>query len=151
MNKSSKDLIERIGVALERAEFQPATGRVLGYLMVSEPPRKTFEEIQNGLNMSKSAVSTALNTLQLKNLVKYSTKPGDRKRYFQADYNGWYSLIKEKFTNVLYIDKMFSSTLTQRSGKDIESDNDIQEIIDFLLFIQNEMKSAIAKWEQKRE
>jgi len=75
-----KEHIERVGLFFEKSGFPRMVGRVLGYLLIAEPPHKTFNEIQEYLQASKSSISTSLQFLLNQGLVGYFTLPGDRKR-----------------------------------------------------------------------
>lgn len=81
--RKQKELIEHIGIQSERDGYQPAAARILGLLMVMDKEEYTFEEIVEEMKMSKSSVSTALKTLELREVIEYITYPGDRKRYFR--------------------------------------------------------------------
>src|SRR5688500_5555046 len=92
--KDTKDLqikehIEKVGVSLEQIGFPRMVGRTLGYLMVSDPPHRTFNEIQEYLQASKSSISTSLQFLLNQGLIGYFTLPGDRKRYFRFNAESW--------------------------------------------------------------
>src|SRR5699024_7126307 len=81
--------IERVGVFHEKKGLQPVVGRIIGLLLVAEPAEATFDEIQEALQVSKSAVSNALTFLQGREIADYTTKPGDRKRYFKLKVKDW--------------------------------------------------------------
>ena len=78
-----KQLIETIGLSLEKDGMQPVASRILALLMVMDKECFTFDEIIDELNISKSAASVSIKMLQLRNSIEYFTYPGDRKRYFQ--------------------------------------------------------------------
>lgn len=77
------ELIEKIGLFHERKGLPPIEGRIIGFLMVMEKDQYSFDEITNELKISKSSVSLALKKLELRGLITYTTKPGERKRYFK--------------------------------------------------------------------
>jgi len=81
--QKQKELIECIGLHNEREGYQPVAGRILGLLMVMDKEEYTFDEIVEEMQISKSAVSTALKNLELRGVIEYITYPGDRKRYFR--------------------------------------------------------------------
>lgn len=71
LNEKKLELIERIGVFHERRGMQPLMGRILGLLLVLDEAEATFDEIIEYLNVSKSAVSNALNILQLQGHIAF--------------------------------------------------------------------------------
>ena len=142
-----KELVERIGVVVEKAGFQPAVGRVLGCLMVSDPPYKTFDEIQRYLGISKSAVSNALNGLMSREMVDYITMPGDRKRYFQLAAHGMISQMEKKIGLHSAMPQLLHMVVEARSNKYPEFNRSLLETSEFLSFMEKEINAAIDKWE----
>ena len=142
-----KELVEKIGVVVEKAGFQPAVGRVLACLMVSDPPYKTFDEIQGYLGISKSAVSNALNGLMSKEMVDYITLPGDRKRYFQMAQSGIISQMKKKMALHSEMPELLRTVVQARSNKYPEFNRSLLETCEFLSFMEKEINTAITKWE----
>jgi DNA-binding transcriptional regulator GbsR (MarR family) len=142
-----KELVEKIGVVVEKAGFQPAVGRVLGCLMVSDPPYKTFDEIQRYLGISKSAVSNALNGLMSRDMVDYITMPGDRKRYFQLAAHGMISQMKKKIGLHSAMPQLLQIVVEARSNKYPEFNRSLLETSEFLSFMEKEINAAIDKWE----
>lgn len=142
-----KELVEKIGVAIEKAGFQPAVGRVLACLLVSDPPYMTFEEIQQFLGISKSAVSNALNGLMSRELVDYLTLPGDRKRYFQLTGSGMITQMKRKMSLHSAMPELLREALRQRSNKHPDFNRSLQELIEFMSFMESEINASMQKWE----
>ena len=60
---SLSEKVEQMGIMIEQMGHAPVPGRIMSYLMLSEPPYRDFYEIQEFLKASKSSVSTALNQL----------------------------------------------------------------------------------------
>jgi DNA-binding transcriptional regulator GbsR (MarR family) len=147
-SQSVKELVEKVGVVVEKAGFQPAVGRVLGCLMVSDPPYKTFDEIQRYLGISKSAVSNALNGLMSREMVDYITMPGDRKRYFQLAQTGMISQMKKKLGLHSALPDLLRTVVQARSNKYPEFNKSLLETSEFLSFMEKEIGAAIDKWEK---
>jgi DNA-binding transcriptional regulator GbsR (MarR family) len=75
--------VERLGVLLDGTWYTPIQARIFAYLMLSDPPYQSFDDIQQFLGASKSAISNGLNCLLTEGTVEYITFHNDRKRYFQ--------------------------------------------------------------------
>lgn len=146
-NKETKELVEKFGVFLEKAvNFQPVSARIAGYLLISEPPYKTFDEIREYLNVSKSAVSQALNLLVSQNFLDYMTLHGDRKRYFKITANPWLNIIKKDFECMLQFKPLFQEILKQRSDKYPELNNQLKTMISFLEIFEKEIPLIFKKY-----
>jgi DNA-binding transcriptional regulator GbsR (MarR family) len=147
---STKQLIEKIGVFSEKAGLAPAVGRIFAYLMVADPPQKTFEEIHQYLKMSKSAVSNGLNFLLHQGLVDYKTLPGDRKRYFHINTLGWMEQTKKQIEGQKELQRLIKEVLKSRSNKHPEFNKSLEEIVAFHDYMREEIKTAIQKWEKQQ-
>jgi DNA-binding MarR family transcriptional regulator len=58
--------------------FPPLTGRVLGWLLICEPPEQTAAELAEALHASRSAVGGAINMLDTLRFVRRSRAAGER-------------------------------------------------------------------------
>lgn len=93
--RKQKELVETIGLRAEREGMQPVTSRVMALLMVMDREEYTFDEIVAELKISKSSASMALKTLQIREIIEYTTRPGDRKRYFRIKYKEPFFVFEE--------------------------------------------------------
>ncbi len=56
----------------------PATGRVIGWLLICEPPQQTAAAIAEALGISRSAVGGAVTMLETWGAVRKTRRPGER-------------------------------------------------------------------------
>jgi len=149
--QKTKLLIEKIGVHSEKAGLTPAVGRIFAYLMIADPPEKSFEGIYQYLQMSKSAVSNGLNALLQHGLIDYITHTGDRKRYFHINTKGWMEQTKKQIEGQEQLQPLIKEVLKSRTNKYPEFNKSLEEIIAFHDFMREEIKIAIKKWEKKHK
>ncbi|MBS2553550.1 MarR family transcriptional regulator [Catenulispora sp. NL8] len=65
--------------------FPPMAGRLLGYLIVCDPPQQTIAELAEVLMASRSAITGALKLLEAYQLVKRSRGVGERVDHYNID------------------------------------------------------------------
>src|SRR5271170_1454319 len=58
--------------------FPPVTGRVLGYLVVCDPPQQTIAELAEALLASRSAIAGAVKSLESLHAVQRTRAAGER-------------------------------------------------------------------------
>lgn len=68
-----------------RYAFPPMAGRVLGYLLVCDPPEQTIAELSEVLLASRSAVTGALDVLERVHAIKRSRAAGQRMDRVRVD------------------------------------------------------------------
>ena len=148
LNESQYDLLARIGVFFERQGLQPAVSRIIGLLLLSEPPQLSFEDIQQQLKISKSAVSNALNLLITMELVDYVTHHGERKRYFKIRTDAWQRTVNGHLRGILDLSKLLTEIKEQRTTAHADIVKHLDEVIDFHVFFYEEVQHIVAKWEK---
>lgn len=151
LSDRKKEIIERIGVYYEKKGLQPVVGRIMGLLLVAEPAEATFEEIQEELQISKSAVSTALTFLQAKETVEYTTKPGERRRYFKLRMRDWKTELKKEFDEVLDMESLINEIIELKENKKSEFCCSLLEMKDFFKFMKKELPLLLKKFEASRK
>ena len=151
LTDKKREIIERVGVAYEKKGLQPVVGRIMGLLLVAEPAEATFEEIQEELQVSKSAVSTALSFLQAKETVEYRTKPGERKRYFKLRMRDWKSELKKEFDEVLNMEGLINEIIELKENKETDFCCRLLEMKDFFVFMRKELPLLLKKFEASRK
>lgn len=144
-----KDRVERFGVFFEKEGIPPVASRIIGYLLFSEPPRKTFYEITEFLQASKSSVSTALNGMQERGFVTYITLPGDRKRYFQLDVDKWVNLEKRRIQFISHFRGFIQEAAEVHKEDSKEFSKSLSTVDKFFEEYVVELPKIIEKWEEK--
>ncbi len=141
--------VEEIGVAFDKTGMAPIIGRVLGLLLLADPPHQTFYAIQEFLGASKSSISHALNLLMSKGIVEYVTFSGDRKRYFKLNAENWLEQTKCKMADFSELDRVLLEALNMRDPhKHREFNAGLRKMFGFHLFMAQEMPKLFEKWER---
>jgi len=149
---SLSEKVEQMGIMIEQMGHAPVPGRIMSYLMLSEPPYRGFYEIQEFLKASKSSVSTALNQLMQGGVVNYITFSGDRKRYFQINTKGLLNTIKQQYKQGQVLNDMVSETLLHRKNSEFPRFNrELNEVVEFSSYVHNGIKKLIDDWEKTRK
>jgi DNA-binding transcriptional regulator GbsR (MarR family) len=70
-----------------RYAFPPMVGRVLGYLLVCEPPEQSIAELSDALLASRSAITGALDVLERLHAIHRSRAAGERMDRVRLDFS----------------------------------------------------------------
>lgn len=150
--ETKRQEVEQMGVFFEHSGFSPMVGRVFSFLLLAEPPHKSFDEIREFLQASKSAISTSLNTLMDRGLVHYITFSGDRKRYFRVNIHEFLEHSKNKIRSTAEINDLLERILKLRVDSDHRDFNKgLAEVLDFMRFFQTRSIQIIEDWEAQRK
>jgi DNA-binding transcriptional regulator GbsR (MarR family) len=146
-----KAQVEKIGVVCDKDGFPPLAGRLLGFLMLAEPPHKTFDEIVEFLQASKSAVSNTLKFLEAQKMVDYITFPGDRKRYFRMSVENWGQVVGQRLDFLVNMQEKVKEVLAIRSGDHPEFNEGLHNIYLLYQTFIDELPRIIQKWEEAKK
>jgi DNA-binding transcriptional regulator GbsR (MarR family) len=70
-----------------RYAFPPMVGRVLGYLLVCDPPAQSIAELSEALLASRSAITGALDVLERLHAIQRSRAAGERMDRVRLDFS----------------------------------------------------------------
>lgn len=81
-------------------------GRLVGFLLVCEPPEQSSADLMRELRVSAASVSTATRRLMSLGLVERTTRPGDRASYFRLAPDGWLRLMEGESNRIRRLDQL---------------------------------------------
>ncbi len=141
--------VEKMGVVFEAFAKTPVESRVFAFLLLSEPPHRSFNDIRDFLKASKSSVSLALNKLMNEGIVTYITFSGDRKRYFQINLDKWLLSLEEATKDLTALNMVVREALELRvDSKHLVFNEGLEKIIAFQEFLELRISEAIEEWKK---
>ncbi len=142
--------IEDNGLLFERLGVTRMSGRILGYLMVTDKEKVSFSEMTEALQASKSSISTNLKMLLQIGFVKPLTIPGERKTYYMLSPEmDWKAYFSERLEMIGIMNNMFKKGLTLRSSTKDNAAQWLREASEFYDFIIEEFPAMLKRWEEK--
>jgi len=81
--------VEDIGLFFEQMGMPRMAGRILGVLLISDPPAQSITEIGEKLKASKSSVSIMARLLVENGLIERVASPIPRRDYYRFKPGGW--------------------------------------------------------------
>ena len=90
-----KHFIEDIGLFFEEMGLPRMAGRILGVLLISDPPAQSINDLTEKLNASKSAISIMARLLVERGLIERVASPLPRRDYYRFKPGGWINYLRE--------------------------------------------------------
>jgi DNA-binding transcriptional regulator GbsR (MarR family) len=84
-----KHFIEDIGLFFEQMGMPRMAGRILGLLLISDPPAQSITELSEKLQASKSSISMMARLLVENGLIERVASPVPRRDYYRFKPGGW--------------------------------------------------------------
>ena len=105
-NERRAEFIERLGEVGYGMGLPRTMSRLLGWLVVCDPPHQTAQQGQTVLQLSAGSVSTGFGELTRAGLVERLHFPGERRTYYRIRPDGWGQLLAAQvrmFAEILLI------------------------------------------------
>ena len=139
-----RELIERHSSYLEKVGMSPVASRVFIYLMFHFEEGATFDDILNYFNVSKSAVSNAINALLNKEIIDYKTSEGKRKRTFFIDFKKTFLELSTGAKMKQVVD-MIDDVIATRKANSLYND-DLDNIALLYKMLVEELPLIVDRW-----
>jgi DNA-binding transcriptional regulator GbsR (MarR family) len=78
-----RQFAEEVGLMGERSGMPRMVARLLGWLLICDPPNQSSAEIANALGVSRASVSIATRLLEAGGLIRRTAAPGMRSHRFE--------------------------------------------------------------------
>ncbi|WP_203217964.1 hypothetical protein [Nocardia terpenica] len=78
----------------------PITGRILGWLMICEPPEQSAAEIAAAIRASRASMTGNIRFLLATGLVRKRIRAGDRTAYYRIDDDAWESAVRRRIAGM---------------------------------------------------
>jgi DNA-binding transcriptional regulator GbsR (MarR family) len=93
--------VERVATFFaEHYGLPPITGRILGWLMISDPPEQSSAEIAAAIGASRASLTTNMRLLTASGLVRRRTRPGSRTAFYSVGDDAWEQVIRRRFASL---------------------------------------------------
>jgi DNA-binding transcriptional regulator GbsR (MarR family) len=142
--------VERAGVVIEHLGMPRMAGRVLGWLLICDPPQQSPGELAAALQASKASISTTIRYLVQIGLVERVVFPGKRRDYFRMREEAWSRTTEERFDMVTAMRELAEQGLALRADAGAEATEQLREMRDFYAFNERELPALIERWRQER-
>lgn len=86
LNDAETSFTDRVAAFYAREYgFPPVAGRLLGYLLICQPPQRTIADLGTELQASRTAITTAVALLERYHAVRRTRSAGQRADYVALD------------------------------------------------------------------
>jgi DNA-binding transcriptional regulator GbsR (MarR family) len=144
---------EEMGTALAQLGVTPAFGKLLGWLLICDPPSQTSAQLAEALDLSKGSISTGMRMLEKTGMVRRVPTPGRGHAYQMVpdalisatDAAASYASIRAVTENGL---RMLAE---QGFGDDSDRARRLRVTRDFYLFIEREVPKLIDQFKREND
>lgn len=149
--QDERDVVDQIALVFEHSGYPPVTSRLLGYLMICDPPEQSSQELADYLIASKGAISQSTRMLMQTGLVERVRVRGSRSAYFRMKDNAWHKVIAEEVARVRRLKDVAAAGLKILAGTPDSRRRRLQEFHDMNALFEREFPKLIELWDQQMQ
>ncbi len=142
--------IEDVALFFERMGMPRMAGRILGVLLISDPPAQSITEIGEKLNASKSSVSIMARLLVENGLVERVASTIPRRDYYRFKEGGWTLYMHQWLALMSELHKITERGLALMDEKPEEMKERLLEAHDLFSLVEERFPAILDLLEKER-
>ncbi len=142
----SKAFVERVGEFFSRLGHQRIAGRLIGWLLISEPEHQSAAELVEVVSASKASISINLRLLMAAGLVERIGVSGERRAYYRLRSIAWTRDWGTKLGQIAELRRIADSGLELLKDEPAPRGKRLQGMRDYYAFMERELPPVIDKW-----
>jgi predicted transcriptional regulator len=143
--------VEEVALGLERQGLFRMAGRVLGWLLICDPPEQTSGQIAEVLQASKGSISGAMKFLVPSGLVERISRPGDRRDYYRCRPGAWTDLARDQSRQYDDFRKLALRGLELLADAPAARRERLQGMHDLYAWLEREMPALWERWRREQQ
>jgi len=126
-------------------------GRVIGALLVCDPPHRSLDELAEDLSASRGSISMATQLLLRIGVIEKISRPGERRHYYQVRKDVWAVQLAQREDHVAHHFRVITGGLALLEGQPIEIKRRLLELLTFFDFLVEERPGFVERWKARKE
>ncbi|MBN9736548.1 hypothetical protein Ae168Ps1_3592c [Pseudonocardia sp. Ae168_Ps1] len=144
------DVVDEIAASFEREGLPLITGRVIGWLLISDPPEQSAAQLAEVLGVSRSSISTATRMLTPGGLVERVRTRDSRVELFRIAPDGWSRMLAERHARATAFRRVLEHGLDVLADEPDARRDRLVNVHELYLFLESELPALWERWESRR-
>jgi DNA-binding transcriptional regulator GbsR (MarR family) len=150
LQAEKQHFVEEVALVFEEIGLTRMAGRILGWLLISNPPYQSADELAEALQASKGSISTMTRLLIQIDLIERIGIPGDRRDYFRMKPDVWAQLLRARLSQITDLHQLAEEGLELLEAEPPELRQRIQDMHNLYSYVETELPVLIERWERER-
>ena len=151
LDEERRSYVEEFGLLFGQFGLSRMLGRVLGVLMISDPPERSAEELVEALGASRGSISQTTRSLIQMGLVQRRSKPGERRDYFRIKPGAWGGIMRREMEALGGFRETAERGLELLDSEDPGARRSLEEMRDFYAYWEKAMPAVLEQWEMESQ
>ncbi len=145
-----RHFVEELGVLFEGHGSQRMMGRIVGRLLLCDPPHQSSGELADYLLASRGAISTASRALIAAGFIERTAVAGQRSTYFRIRDGAWARSIEGQLLRIRMMREVADRGVALTDGASDSVQGRMRDFRDIFLFWEQEMPLLMEHWHTYR-
>ncbi len=150
-SEEQRQYVEDIALFFEEGGLSRGAGRIFGWLLICDPPHQTMNDLVEALNVSKSSVSTATQSLIQIGFVRRISVPGERRDYYHMVEGVWKNTMRARNQKIAEFRKLADRGLELLADQPVKQQERLQEMRDLYAFFEREFPLILERWADEQK
>ncbi|GAB3461018.1 hypothetical protein GCM10027570_46530 [Streptomonospora sediminis] len=142
---------EELGQFFEERGLPRMEGRMLGWLIVCDPPEQSAEDLAAALGASRGGISMSVRMLQRAGALERVAVPGSRKHYYRLRPGMWRQEIDKRVEEAAMVRDLTAKGLQELSDAPPEQLRRLRDMNDMYSFLSQEYSRIRDLWHSKED
>jgi DNA-binding transcriptional regulator GbsR (MarR family) len=149
LDAERRQFFEEMGLMFEGTGMPRMAGRVLGWLLMCDPPHQTATQVGDVVGASKGSISTMLRHLVGTGIVERMGVPGERSKFYRIRDGAWVEHLRERTAFTRSLRQLAERGLTLMQGEEPPLLRRLQDFRDLHAFFEREMPAMLERYEKE--
>jgi DNA-binding transcriptional regulator GbsR (MarR family) len=147
-----QEFVEACGLYFEGVGLTRIAGKIVGWLLICDPPHQLQSDLVAVLGASKSSVSVALKDLTGLYLVEKAAVPGDRRVYYRTAKDLWARSFRARMHQLTDLQRLGERGLQLLKDAPPQRRRRLEFMRDMNAYLAAEFPRLLDRWDEiKRE
>jgi predicted transcriptional regulator len=142
--------VEDVALFFERSGMARMSGRLLGALMVADPPERSQEELATFLGVSRGSVSQASRMLVDAGVVERRRRRGDRRDFYRVRPGAWTDMIERRVDAIVALRRLAERGIEVVDDDGTHGHRALMGLVDVCRFFEQEWPGLVTRWRREQ-
>ncbi len=143
--------IESVALFFETSGLPRIAGRILGLLLVCDPPHRSSAELADAIGASRGSISTMTRMLHDSGLIERVAVPQERATYYRIDPTGFERRFEILMRTIVGFRPLADRGLDLLADASPERTRRLREIRALYVFLERSLPAMIDAWRAQRD
>ena len=144
------EFVDDVAVFFARDGMPLIAGRVVGWLLISDPPEQSAAELADVLRVSRSSISSATRLLAPSGLIEGVRRRGERQELFRMAPDGWSRMLAARYAKTSAFREFTEAGLRVLADGPAERRERLENVHELYRFLEKELPALWLRWSAHR-